>query len=151
MNILMKTLPVVTIVLMACASNKVDLLAPKVELEQLSGESELYLIRGPVSVRYEVRVLNPSSEPVTLRQLDLRTFGDSPYVLRQGPQFLKKTVPPGEYVTFELGVYGSVVRTGAGTNEPVIIRGIATFETNVGTRQMIFTQTLTQSRTSDRD
>ena len=138
----------VLLVSAACSSGRVDLLAPKLELRQLSGESELYMMRGPVSVRYEVRVENPSSEPVTLRQLDLRTFGDSPYVLRQGAQYVKQVIPAGQAVNFPMAFYGTTVRTSIATNEPVVIRGIATFETIAGTKQTIFTQTVFQERAS---
>jgi len=144
-------LPIFTVIAFACSSGTVDLLAPKVELEQLSDESELYVVRGPVTVRYQVRVSNPSSEPVTLRQLDLRTFGDSPYQLRQGVQFFKQTVQPQEYASFEIGVFGATIRTSLGETEPVTIRGIATFEIGARTKQIVFTQTVNQPRRRDRN
>lgn len=128
-----------------CASSsRVDLLAPRIELAQLSTPSQLYIVRGPSSVRYAVRVVNPSSEPITLRQLELRTFGDSPYVLRQGVQYFRQTVAPQQFATFETSVWAEVLRTRLAASEPVIVRGVATFETSEGRRQIVFTQTLRQ-------
>lgn len=128
-----------------CASHRVDPLAPKIEIAQLSGETELYMTRGGLAaVRYAVRISNPSSEPLTLRQLDLRTVGSSPYLLRQGAQFFKQVVPAHKSVTFPISVWATVGRGRFAATEPVIIRGVATFKTATGSKQTIFTQTVQQ-------
>lgn len=135
---------VLALVISCASTGKSDPLAPKIALAQLSSPSQLYLVRGPSSVRYAVRVTNPSNEPVTLRQLELRTFGDSPYVLRQGVQFHRQTIPPQASETFETTVWAEVLRTRLAASEPVIIRGVASFETSSGRRQVVFSQTLRQ-------
>ncbi len=132
----------------ACAStrNSVQLEKPLIRLYQLGGSSMALQYQGRLSLGYAVQVTNQSGEPITLRQVTLRTIGGGPYVISSSPIFVNRTFEPGQsgVVEFSANAFSYGGRTAA--IEPVTISGIARFETPVGPFQTPFTQMLEQPR-----
>ena len=81
----------------ACASNPKDEGPPiGVELALVDSPGSIVYFPGPVNLRFEVTLTNPTDEPVTLRRLDLRTIGGSSLFLRAtGTPFNVEVKPHG--------------------------------------------------------
>lgn len=129
------------LVIAACATKpKVQLLQPEIAIQQVPISSFLLQYSGPISVSYQMAVRNPSSEPITLRRLDLQVLGTGPYTIRRFPLTFKQVIAPDatEWVNFSVQAYSRGGRLGV--NEPLTLRGIAYFEAPSGQFHRMFTQ-----------
>ncbi len=101
---------------------------------------------GPTNVQYQVTVVNPTNDILTLKKLDLQSVGVGAYFIRTGPRAMNETVLANGISTIGLSVWANARRGFAGLNEPVTIRGVATFEDGHGhSFTSLFTDTLSQS------
>jgi hypothetical protein len=140
-----------TVAAAACASSrqqtkKEDRVLPDVELVQLVGAQPVQMT-GPFDVRYAVDVTNPSSQPITLRRIEVRQIGSGAYQLvRNMPVLVNETIEPGgnAQVAFWLHAYVYVLPGSVGSNEPVNIRVITYFESPTGPFQKIMQTILGQ-------
>jgi len=67
----------------ACASNPRDEGPPiGVELALLDAPANILYFPGPVNLRFELTLTNPTDQPVTLQRLDLRSIGSASLFLR---------------------------------------------------------------------
>lgn len=130
----------------SCSQARVNLLKPDIAIGQVPIPVFLLERPGSISVTYQMQISNPSSEPVTLRRLDLQTVGSSPYALRRLPLLFNQLVRPNETVVVTFDAWGYARGGRIGASEPVTVRGIAYFETPSGTVQRVFMQNFSPTR-----
>ena len=67
------TLLLLAVCLAACASSKSSS-GPNVsvELAQLTAANDVFYMRGPVSIQYQLAISNPTTQPLTLTRLEHR-------------------------------------------------------------------------------
>lgn len=119
---------------------------PEIQLIQTDGGPQELNYGGPVSVKFEMQVENLSEEPIVLRKLDLRNVGTGPYVLRSRPLFFNSRFPAHKVSSIEFWAQAYARGGSLGSNEPVMVRGIAYFDTPAGQIHKIFTQMISQYR-----
>ena len=132
-----------------CASRpasmrEADLIHPEIRLIQLAGPAENGYLRGPVSLRYRIIIANKSDEPITFRSLELRNIGSGSYVVDSRPVHFKETIPPGGFNDAVFFVNGYARGGILNSDEPVMLRGIAHFDTPLGPMNHVFMQRLDQ-------
>jgi hypothetical protein len=95
--------------------------------------------RGAVSVAYAMAIRNLSQEPITLRQVRMKTVGRSPYALKDGAVSFDERIEPGQEatVTFSLWAYP---RSGQRGSALVWVRGSASFEDAGGAFEVRFSR-----------
>jgi hypothetical protein len=149
----MKTLTALAtaLILVACASNggmysSTGNDSPDVSLNltQVSGFSDTFYFRGPVNVRYQLTINNPTDETIRMRRIDLQTVGRGAYSLRTGATTIEATVPAHGSVTIPLSAWGRAPGGYFRSNEPVTLRGLAYFDSPHGTFLKQFNEFLTQ-------
>jgi len=89
-----------------------------VRIAPLDTTSDSFYFRGPIGLRYGVEVSNPSNEPVTLRRLDLHSFGGGAYALRAN--------------STPISTWGRARGGFINSGEPVILQGTAYFDSPKG-------------------
>lgn len=121
-----------------------SLLEPEIAIAQLPGTSFVMEYRGPLSIGYAIEIRNQSSEPIELKSVQLQTLGSSPYRLQRAIVPVKATIPPNgaDIVQFSASAYSYGGRFAP--TEPVMIRGIAHFDSPQGQFQTVFTQRVLQ-------
>lgn len=141
---------VTTLLLLAgCASsaqNSGDADKLQVQLGQVDtpGSSNLYYFAGPINVRYQLAITNPTSDTYQLRRLDLRTISPGAYSLRTPPSPIQATIPPGKTTVVNLSAWARSSGSYLRAEEPVTIQGTAYFDGPHGNFVKVFTQMLTQ-------
>jgi hypothetical protein len=110
----------------------------ELQLEQLPDAGFAVEDRGAVSIAYQLTVKNALGEPLTLRRIEMRTIGRSPYTLRDAPAEMTESVEPGgeAHVTFTMWAYPREGRTSA--KESVWVNGVAYFERPSGSLRQKF-------------
>lgn len=138
--------------LLGCASgNKVKILEPELELVQITGPAQAMYPSGAIEVQYGLRITNRSSEPITLQRVQIETVGSGgPYTVRREFYFVTRTFASGELadVSFWVHAEATGTRYSIDAQAPVVVRGIAYFQSPSGARRKIFVKTLGQT---DRD
>ena len=112
----------------AYASQKGSSPPVSVHIAPLDTTSDLFYFRGPIGLRYGVEVSNPSNETITLRRLDLHSFGGGAYALRANSTPMKVQIPPGGAKTFSISTWGRARGGFINSGEPVILQGTAYFD-----------------------
>ncbi len=106
---------------------------------QLVGTSEVQAV-GPFDVKYGMRITNPSTQPITLRRIELRQIGTGTYMLtRNAPILRQDTIEPGGSieVSFWQHAYSRVLPGSFGSSEPVTLRVVTFFASPHGSFQQI--------------
>jgi hypothetical protein len=126
---------------LACASTP-DGQKLEIVVRQMPDNFELLAFPGPVAIRYQVTVGNPSSEPVTIERLELRTNGPGPYSVPQRARVINVEIAAGEIVTFDF-VADAVSRGDDRImREPVTLSGTAYFRSPDGPFSRSFIQVI---------
>lgn len=130
------------LLVVACASSSTDLRSHDVEVqvEQLPDAGFAVEDRGAVSIAYQMTVKNRSSDPITLRRIEMRTSGNSPYTLRDTPAELNETIAPGAEATVPFTMWSYPREQRSGARKIVSVNGTAHFETASGTLRKEFAQ-----------
>jgi hypothetical protein len=125
-----------------CSSStqNAKIIEPEVELLQIVGPAELNYPTGNVDVQFEFRIFNKSSEPITLKHLDLASVGGGAYSLRRELRPFNVVVGPNEGKAVTVWSKAYLRGRTAVENEPVSIRGIAYFNSPSGPFRKIFHQ-----------
>lgn len=114
---------------------------PQIELklEQLPDAGFAVEEKGAVSIAYLLTIRNGLAEPITLRKLQMRAIGDSPYTLRDTPIDLEQAVAPGEeaQATFTMWSYPREQRSS--TKKAIWVSGVAHFDRPSGPLRREFT------------
>ena len=141
----------VSCALLACSSGSgAKIIHPELQFVQLSGPAEQNYTAGDIEVQYGIRISNRSSEPITLRRIELRSVGlGGPYRLLTRTYYFERVIRPEKFedVTF----WAKAVAEGDGmandARAPVTVRAVVFFESPAGGFRDVITQILAQSGT----
>lgn len=139
------------IVTAACSSSissgpHAQLIEPELGVRQLVGPAELGFPQGPMEVKYQFVVKNNSSEPLTLRRVQVSTVNPAggAYSVRQRDYYMKQTIAPNTVGAVEVWVRAYGWGRGLREAEPVTLKGVAYFDTPVGYLNKVFVRELGQ-------
>lgn len=76
------------------AADPAGTVRPETSLVQLIGPEELNWEGGDIELKYALRINNLAAEPITLRQIQIKTIGgdDGPYSIAQRSYFFREAV-----------------------------------------------------------
>ncbi len=142
-----KLLPL-ALLLAACAHQQnVKILEPEIALVQLNGPVDVGYATGPTQVQFGARIANRSSEPITLRRIEIQSVGTGSYQLRREAFPFNEKIGPGQFsnVTFWAHAYAySMSRDRQPSAEPVTVRSILYFESPAGNFHQIVSRYIDQ-------
>ena len=95
---------------------------------------------GTLSAQFELSIANPTTEPVTIRTLELRTMSEGMFSLNSGAVEVGRTIGPNSSDSVTFATWGRSQGGYLATREPITIRGVATFEARSGSFRRVFTQ-----------
>lgn len=136
----MKFIAAAAVVLLAACSStpqgpKANIPEPGLEIEQTFGPGDLGYPDGPLDVKYELRITNPSTVPITFKRLNLHTVNPpgGAYTLTPPLEHVfNVTVPPSGEKTVEMWAHARGYGVSMRDREPVTVKGIAYFDTAQG-------------------
>jgi hypothetical protein len=129
------------VLLMGCATTTTsDLTKAVLRIEQLPDAGFAVEDRGAVSIAYQMTVENRSADAITLRKVEMRTGGRSPYTLRKEPATMNEIIEPGKtgQVIFTMWSYSQQQRSTV--REMVFVNGVAYFDSSQGSFEVPFVQ-----------
>jgi hypothetical protein len=132
----------------APTAEKIGTVATETELVQLIGPEQLNWESGQIEMKYALKVTNHASEPITLRQIQIKTVGlEGPYNIPQSSYFFRESVASGvtRPIEFFAKAYSEGNRYNIDAQAPVSIRIIAYFEAPKGNFRQAFITNLGQS------
>lgn len=88
---------------------------------------DMYYFSGPISLQYQLMVTNPTSQPITLKRLDLETEGQGGHYVRTSGM-MNLRVPPNSTATQSIYVWGRSRGGYLTAGEPVTMRMSGLFE-----------------------
>ncbi len=118
-------------------ASRTNLIEPEIQISQISSvPAAAEHVGGALPIRYRLRVMNKSSEEITLKRVTVMSMGEGAYTVRQTSQpFNKKVVPEGfEVMDFWVPAVVEYTTT-LGSNGPVTLRLTLQFDSPVGTFQ----------------
>jgi hypothetical protein len=116
-----------------------------IHLAQTGSSNDVFYIRGPISLQYQLEVTNPTADNYTLRRLDLQTIGQGAYYLHTGSVPMNETVRGNGTTAIRVAAWGTARGGRLTVNEPVTLRITAQFDDGRGhTFQRIATENLSQ-------
>jgi hypothetical protein len=130
----------------ASGSGQASAKEPVIDLHQIVGPSNVQSV-GPFDVKYELRISNPATEPITLKRFEIRSINGGAYVLvNNAPFTFNETIQPGNSTSVSLWAhaYAQVRPNDFGSSEPVTLRGVASFQSGTKRFQKVFHKTLSQ-------
>ena len=129
------------LLVLACAtSTDTSPIDVDLRIEQLPDAGFAVEDRGAFSIAYQMTVRNRTPDRMTLRRIDMRTIGRSPYTLRDAPAILNEPVEPGAEATVTFTMWGYSAGQRSGKREMVQVTGTAAFESAKGFLEKEFTQ-----------
>jgi hypothetical protein len=135
----------------ACSSSSsggptAKIIPPTLDILQIVGPPELGYPEGPMEVKYEFRITNNSSEPITLQKVQVSTSNPSggAYRITRREYFMKQTIAPNSTASTEVWVRAYGFGRSMRENEPVTLKGVASFSTPVGSHSQFFIKELGQ-------
>ncbi|MGZ8710607.1 MAG: hypothetical protein ACXW28_10310 [Thermoanaerobaculia bacterium] len=137
-------------VFLACASNDAKIIPPEIQFVQLSGPADQNYTPGDIEVQYGLRIANRSSEPITLRNVQLRSVGaGGAYRVLPRTYAFERTIKPEQYedVTFWAKAVAAGDAFAPDATAPITVRVTAYFETPEGGFRKVFTTMLEQRGT----
>lgn len=93
----------------------------------------------------EVEVFNRSSETLTLDRIQVSSVGDGAYTIPPVTKTFNLTIAPNQARLVRIFVQVVAEETLTGAEEPIFVRGIAEFRSEVGGFRRIFTQRVNPS------
>jgi hypothetical protein len=113
-----------------------------VHITAMDTMTDMFYFRGPIALRYQVQLDNPSSEPVTLKRLDLRSAGFGAYRLRADSTAMSIKVPPNSSTKFNITAWGYARGGYMSSGEPVTLQGTAHFDGQSGSFVRLFQENI---------
>jgi hypothetical protein len=104
--------------------------------------ADILYLRGSIPVQYELTLINPSDQPITLEWLEIRTIGSGAYYLQRGLTPIHRRFPPHSSQTIVVSVWGWTRGGFLAASEPVTIRGVAYFDSSSGRFAAMFRENL---------
>ncbi len=96
--------------------------------------------RGAVSIAYQLTVENRSTDAITLRKVEMRTGGRSPYTLRREPATMSETIEPGNTGEVIFTMWSVSQEQRSTVREMVFVNGVAYFDSEQGSFEVPFSQ-----------
>jgi len=130
----------------ACSSSpkRAGIVRPEIEVDQLVGPGDVGYPRGIIEVQFGMKISNRSTQPITLRRIEIQSMGGGGYVLRHETQAFNTTIEPNHFDTVKFWVHALSKGDTPAANEPVTIRGVAQFDTPAGSTQQFFLKNISQ-------
>ncbi len=125
-------------------NQKAKLTEPEIDIRQLVGPADMQYPAGRIDIQFELRVSNPSGEPITLRRVEAYSVNGGAYQLRRETYHFDQTIAPGQFATVNFWAHAYAFSSRARQDEPVTFRGVAYFESPVGPLQKVFFKNLSQ-------
>jgi hypothetical protein len=121
---------------------KVPIAEPEIMITQLSTVSEAARhVTGGIPVKYQMRVQNKASHPVTLKRVEVQSVGSGAYDLAPSSIPFQQEIPGDGVAVVEFFVSASITDvTISGANGPVTLRATAQFDSAVGQFQHTWIQ-----------
>ena len=132
---------------LSCAGTQANIVQPDVDLIQVVGPADQNYPSGAMEVQFALRVRNNSSEPITLRQVQVMPVGEGgPYRVVAGTYHFNVPIPPNASVDhpFWARAVGSGDPHALDANAPVNVRAVAQFQSPAGRFQKILMRTFGQ-------
>ena len=127
------------LLLAACASNPKNEGPPiGIDLALANGASNILYFAGPVNLQFAVTLTNPTDMPVTLRRLDLRTFGGGSFNLRAAGTPFHVEVKPHANTTVTMSAWGNSRGGMLAEDEPIQLQATAYFDSPKGAFVRLF-------------
>src|SRR6266498_3490910 len=111
----------------ACASTpkgpKANIPAPDIDVEQTFGPGEAGYPDGPLEVKYEIRIVNKATMPITLKRLNLHTVNPPGGAYTLNPPFehsFNITIPPASEQVVTLWAHATGYGVSIRDREPVM-------------------------------
>lgn len=98
-----------------------------VQIEQLPDSGFEVQKQDAVSVAYQMTVHNRSAVPVTLRRVEMRTVGRSPYLLRSEAAEVNEVIEAGKSATVTFSMWSSS-RKGSAAKSTVWVQGTISYD-----------------------
>jgi hypothetical protein len=149
----MKQLAVVVLLALSTAcgtAHNANILAPEVSLRQTVGPADIGATEGPIRVQFELAIRNQSSEELRLQRVEIESVGTGAYILRRETVYMKDVVEPLGETAVRFWARG-VARAGtyrAGIGEPVTVRAVIHFQTDMGPVRRIVMKNIPQGSRS---
>ena len=125
--------------LAACSSTsqgpKAAIPTPEFEIEQTFGPGDVGFPDGPIDVKYELRIVNRSTIPMTFKRLNLRTVNPPGGAYTLTPPLehpFNLQIPPNGEKTVEMWAHARSYGVSMRDREPVTVKGVAYFDTPQG-------------------
>ncbi|HEV7238908.1 MAG TPA: hypothetical protein VGQ36_06670 [Thermoanaerobaculia bacterium] len=135
--------------LLACSSGgNAKIIHPELQFVQLKGPAEQNYPTGDIEVQYGIRIANRSSEPITLRRIQLRSVGlGGPYRLQTRTYFFERVIQPEKFedVTFWAKAVAESDGMANDARAPVTVRAVVFFSSPAGGFRNVLTQMLEQT------
>lgn len=136
----------------ACASQQrsgtAEITEPAIEIAQEVGPAELNYPVGPIELKYDFRIGNQWTQPMTVIRVEVSTVNPAvaggAYQLRHDFYNVRATIPPGEERVVSIWAKGYSFGRSLRENEPVTLRAIVYFETPAGSYQKVLIRNLSQ-------
>ena len=130
---------VVLLLVAACSSNpKNDAPPIGVDLALANTPANILYFAGPVNLQFAVTLTNPTDMPVTLRRLDLRTFGGGSFYLRAAGTPFHVEVKPHANTTVTMSAWGNSRGGMLAEDEPIQLQATAYFDSPKGAFVRLF-------------
>lgn len=127
----------------ACSSSKVSekmpvqLIPPRFRVRQMPGQMTPGAYRNPTKIDLLIDIYNDSAEPITLRRIQLRSQVGNLQFSPAG-RILTERIPAHGVKTVDVWVTATMDMPFGPQEEPMSVRGTATFSSEYGTFQHLF-------------
>lgn len=121
---------------------------PQITFVQLVGPADQQYPRGDIEVKFGIRVQNTSADAITLRRVELQSFGSGgPYRIVRNDYFFNEQIEPSQAgeVTFWAKAQAAGDPYAIDARAPVSVRGSAYFDSEAGAFRTVFSGTFSQS------
>ena len=129
------------VLLAGCASSS-DIGSPALDLRivQMPDAGLSIEDRGFLSVAYEMTVRNRSTDPITLRSIEMKTIRNSRYALRNEPVALSDTIEAGQETVVTFSTWKTPGEARMTVRDLIWVSGVVEFDTAKGSFKQAFTQ-----------
>jgi len=134
----------------ACASqrNMPNVTEPEIDVGQEIGPAELNYPTGPIEVKFDFRIANHWTKPMTVTRIELSTVNaevsGGAYALRHDFYNVKQTIVPGDTIIIPIWAHAYSFGRNLREGEPVTIRSIVHFDTPDGPYQKVLIRNIPQ-------
>jgi len=121
----------------ASGNMPVQLIPPRFRVRQLAGQVAPSAYRDTTNVNLLIDVYNDSAEPIVLKRIRLKSQSGNLQIQPTG-RYYNETVPPHDVRTVDIWVRAYLDNVFGSENEPIQVRGTATFTSEYGSFTRLF-------------